>query len=567
MNRTLPAITRILMLTMVLCFAHSLHAQNAIDCDGIDDRMAAPNATALIANSNISMAVWVYPTNPAAGWPDFDGIVGFRNESNADFYMLQLSSTNIEVRFRNSSGTAFTINSSTLVLNTWNHYVATYDGSMLRLYRNGVRTDSMAASGTITTTTGTFHMGTVPFQTTDFDLDGRIDDVGLWSRALTAGDVSALYSACSINPADNALQLCYQFNQGVGGGNNTGITQAIDSKGNINATLNGFGLNGTTSNFITYGNPTAAVLNDSAACSYTSPSGNYVWDSSGTYMDTLFNANAAGCDSIITINLVIEGASSATISPTVCGSYTSPSGNYTWTTTGMYMDTLQATNGCDSFITIDLTVFQSTSATLTDSGCQFYTSPSGLYTWTTSGTYMDTIPNAAGCDSFLTINLTVTTLDTSVTLSGNTLSSNATNVTYQWLACDNNFAAIPSATNATYTPGVDGNYAVAITRNGCTDTSACTMVVLVGIDGAMQDLQVQVVPNPHADGFAIQLSNVFGVVEARVFDPAGKAVAQAVFHDQKELDMAFEAPTGLYFVHLQGDGWQKVVKVLRIRRE
>src|SRR5690606_12859581 len=128
--------------------------------------------------------------------------------------------------------------------------------------------------------------------------------------------------------------------------------------------------------------------------SYTSPSGNYVWTTSGTYFDTI--PNAMGCDSAIAVSLTILNSTTTTISPVACNSYTSPSGNFTWTTSGTYMDTIPNAAGCDSIITVSLTINNTTTATISPVACDSYTSPSGNFTWSTSGTYMDTIPNAAG---------------------------------------------------------------------------------------------------------------------------------------------------------------------------
>ena len=82
-----------------------------------------------------------------------DGFAGFRNNSNADFYLLQLSSTNVEARFRNSVGTNFDIVFTGLNVNQWNHFVSTYNGSPITLYHNGVSVGSTPANGTINTTT------------------------------------------------------------------------------------------------------------------------------------------------------------------------------------------------------------------------------------------------------------------------------------------------------------------------------------------------------------------------------------------------------------------------------
>ena len=104
------------------------------------------------------------------------------------------------------------------------------------------------------------------------------------------------------------------------------------------------------------------------------------------------------------------GATSSTINESLCdgATYTSPSGNYTWTNSGAYMDTIQNSVGCDSVISINIITGVETNSSINAVLCPgtSYTSPSGNYTWTTGGTYSDTIPNALGCDSVITVNLT-----------------------------------------------------------------------------------------------------------------------------------------------------------------
>ncbi len=102
----------------------------------------------------------------------------------------------------------------------------------------------------------------------------------------------------------------------------------------------------------------------------------------------------------------------AMISETVCDSYLSPSGK-TWTTSGSYFDTIPNSFGGDSIIRVDLTVLESTSSSITETVCDRYTSPSGKV-WTVSGSFLDTIPNAAGCDSVITVELTVNNFSTKI---------------------------------------------------------------------------------------------------------------------------------------------------------
>lgn len=152
------------------------------------------------------------------------------------------------------------------------------------------------------------------------------------------------------------------------------------------------------------GTITGAVITTSACNSYVSPGGN-TYTQTGIYSDTL--SSALGCDSVVTVDLTITGAiAGATINPTACYSYLSPAGN-TLTQTGIYYDTLITSAGCDSVVTIDLIVFgASQGSTLTVSECTSYLTPSGQIL-TQSGVYTDTIPSAAGCDSIIPIDLTI----------------------------------------------------------------------------------------------------------------------------------------------------------------
>ena len=131
---------------------------------------------------------------------------------------------------------------------------------------------------------------------------------------------------------------------------------------------------------------------------------NNYYSSTGTYYDSL-QTQLCGKDSIYIFNLTVYNNTSSSFSKIVCGSYTSPSGQ-TWTTSGMYYDTISNASGCDSSITINLTVNQTSSSSINETACDTYTSIGGQ-TWTASGTYYDFFTNSLGCDSTVIINLTV----------------------------------------------------------------------------------------------------------------------------------------------------------------
>jgi hypothetical protein len=283
-------------------FYSNIQAQNnALAFDGINDNVIVPGASSLIAGSAaLTLTAWVYPTNPAPTFPNFDGFAGFRNNVDADFYIMQYSSTNVEARFRGSSGILYQLTTSVLTLNTWTHLAFTYDGSFIRLYKNGVIADSTAASDFITLATEDFYIGDLLYQVTHYYLQGKIDEVSLWNRALQPAELTCMHINGIDTATANGLQLYYKFNQGIANGNNTSQASLIDGAGNINGVFGGMALTGTNSNFV----DGAALITSSTQ--FKCPDVPYNWNgtiltSGGVYYDTL--QSVFGCDSIIQLTL------------------------------------------------------------------------------------------------------------------------------------------------------------------------------------------------------------------------------------------------------------------------
>lgn len=160
-------------------------------------------------------------------------------------------------------------------------------------------------------------------------------------------------------------------------------------------------------------------------------------------------------------------------------------------------------NGCDSIIELKLTITRDSSA-FNAHACDSFVSPSGNYTWSSTGIYTDTLQTIAGCDSLISVNLQVDKIDTSVFLSNATLFSNHSNASYQWLDCGNHLSPISGETNQTFQPSINGTYAVEITNNGCIDTSACYAVNDVSLN-QLTVLEASVYPNPSRGRITISL--------------------------------------------------------------
>lgn len=134
----------------------------------------------------------------------------------------------------------------------------------------------------------------------------------------------------------------------------------------------------------------------------------YLWNgivlnSTGAYNDTFQSFQY--CDSIVTLNLKVNSVKTNSISVSICAGQ-----NYLWngifqTNSGFYKDTFFTTLGCDSIVTLNLIVNPIKATSFSKTICS-----NSSYLWNgnyikTSGTYLDTFQTYLGCDSIVTLNL------------------------------------------------------------------------------------------------------------------------------------------------------------------
>ena len=269
-----------------------------------------------------------------------------------------------------------------------------------------------------------------------------------------------------------------------------------------------------TMNYSTTGTDTQVACD-----SYTWIDGNTYTSSNNSATHTL--TNAAGCDSIVTLDLTVLNSTTASVTEVVCETYTAPSGA-TYTVSGTYTDVIPNAAGCDSIITIDLTVNYTSTWSITEVSCGPYTSNAGN-TYSASGTYTEILTTAAGCDSTLTINLTVEDIDATVTQSGTVLTANwAGAATYQWIDCADN-SPIIGQTGQTFTAFENGSYAVIVSSANCSDTSTCYDVTTVDVKDIDLASQMSIYPNPTNDGnFKVQYEGEIKAIN--VIDVAGRVI-------------------------------------------
>jgi len=204
-------------------------------------------------------------------------------------------------------------------------------------------------------------------------------------------------------------------------------------------------------------------------------------------------------------------------------------------------------NQCSSFSIIDTNT------------CSSFTSPSNNYEWQNSGSFLDTIPNTAGCDSVLFINL-ITELDISITSLGNeTLKSNTDSANYQWLNCSNSYMPISGETNQLFTASSNGSFAVEITKNGCIDTSICYDINNVGLYDIVQMDDIVIFPNPVTDIVNIQLQERHHIVKIRIINVMGESLQHIEVQGNSLISMKLEGEPGIYYIELMNNSSKPTV--------
>ena len=122
---------------------------------------------------------------------------------NDHYWMLGQFTDGTALRFRlktDESNTTATLISPTgqLAVGTWAHVAATYDGAVMRLYLNGVEVASLNKTGQVATNAAvSMALGGQPSGAGERSMDGLLDDVYLFDRALDPTELQSLMQAPS----------------------------------------------------------------------------------------------------------------------------------------------------------------------------------------------------------------------------------------------------------------------------------------------------------------------------------------------------------------------------------
>ncbi|MDG2227826.1 MAG: T9SS type A sorting domain-containing protein [Flavobacteriales bacterium] len=134
-----------------------------------------------------------------------------------------------------------------------------------------------------------------------------------------------------------------------------------------------------------------------------------------------------------------------------------------------------------------------------------------------------------------------------VRLDSLSLQASAGDVEYQWVDCENNYEPILGATNQTFMPSYNSNFAVIIWQNGCIDTSSCVLVDFTGISEEINLLPI-IYPNPSSTGL-IQLNTSIANSDINVYSIEGKQINFTQSNDVIDIS---DNEKGVYLISIDG---------------
>ena len=279
--------------------------------------------------------------------------------------------------------------------------------------------------------------------------------------------------------------------------------------------------------------------------------------SPGTSVLTYTNSN--GCSATTTVS--VQGAINAVPQQvTACLSYLW--NGQTYSQSGTYSDTLQTVAGCDSIISLNLTISDSiTGPTTQQNAC-------GPYTWngqtyTQSGTYTYNGTTANGCDSSATLVLTIDQAPSNaqVSLNQGTFTVTAQNASnFAWMDCATN-TLIPGETNATFAPTLSGSYA-AVVSNACgSDTTTCEPIEVQGISETDSEL-IAVYPNPSAGIFTVASKGSI-IQEAVLYSVNGELIWRNAHNSQEITIDLSEYARGTYMLHVSTNQQATIFRLIK----
>jgi fibronectin type 3 domain-containing protein len=167
---------------------------NALSFNGSTSIVTVADSNSLDLTNGMTLEAWVRPTT-LSNW----NTVIFKEQPGYYSYALYANTgTNRPSANLYNSGDRDVRGTAQVAANSWTHVAATYDGSVLALYVNGVQNATLLTSGAIVTSTGALRIGDNTVWGEHYS--GLIDEVRIYNRALSAAEIQTDMNRPVTNP-------------------------------------------------------------------------------------------------------------------------------------------------------------------------------------------------------------------------------------------------------------------------------------------------------------------------------------------------------------------------------
>ena len=189
---------------------------SAYSFDGVDDYIDVGNGEHLNPTDSIAVQAWIYPRS----FENNKHVVSKGSNTNLYYRAYSIHSPyedSLWTSFITVDNTEFTIKSNSIAeLNKWTHLLLQFDGQFIELYINGVLEQRITANaggtGKINLVQNEpLYFGSHAPSNVDYYFDGKINDIAIWNRTLTEGEILNAYKESNSNPkfnlADNGITV------------------------------------------------------------------------------------------------------------------------------------------------------------------------------------------------------------------------------------------------------------------------------------------------------------------------------------------------------------------------
>jgi hypothetical protein len=224
----------------------------------------------------------------------------------------------------------------------------------------------------------------------------------------------------------------------------------------------------------------------------------------------------------------------------------------TYEAEGIYKVRFKDVMGCDSIQVLDYNLAVDSILVETRTECNSFVWEESGEEYTESGLYGFSYTNIEGCDSIHLIDLTIIANDLTITrdefeLKVNTFVAEA----YQWGKCtDAGFEPIDGAIYQEFDVTENGDYAVVVTKDGCTGQSECITIGDVGIELIEFDQIITVYPNPTQGEFRVDLGEITDLTELRIYNVLGEEIQSINNESGNIIDISLKGAKGIYILQI-----------------